>query len=238
MPVTKAAGIGFPEVAPGLDYAVFEFETNIKLLAEMRMMVDGDKTHIYWPLGDGRCRFSFQMSEGFAKKSSFNKDHNLIDPRAQEASELSDTHLDHLLKHHAPWFIGSSKDVKWRVMVHFEKRLAKSFGQGRIWLDGDAAHMAASAGMLSMNVGMLEATDLAEKLSSETSEAGREFRLDAYDLDRENEWHSLFDIDQTIFGRDATADWLLQHRSSLIGFYLFESSDCACLANRPRRSRA
>jgi NADPH-dependent dioxygenase len=213
----KAAGIDFPEVAPGLDYAVFEFRTNVKPLTEMRMMVDGDKTHIYWPLGDGRCRFSFQMPDGFAKNSSFNKDHNLIDPKAQNASELSDAHLDRLLKQHAPWFIGSSKDVNWRVMVHFERRLAESFGRGRIWLAGDAAHMAAPAGMLSMNVGMLEAADLVEKLSQETSDAGREFRLDAYALDRENEWHGLFDIDHHIYGQDASADWLLRHRSNLIG---------------------
>jgi NADPH-dependent dioxygenase len=213
----QAAGIGFPEVAPSLDYAVFEFQTNVKLLTEMRMMVDGDKTHIYWPLGDGRCRFSFQMPAGFAKDKSFNKDHKLIDPQAQNVPELSNEHLDQLLHRHAPWFIGSSQDVKWRVMVHFERRLAESFGQGRIWLAGDAAHMAAPAGMLSMNVGMLEAADLAEKLSSETSDTGREFRLDAYDLDRENEWHFLFDIDQKIFGNGETAEWLLQHRANLIG---------------------
>jgi NADPH-dependent dioxygenase len=213
----KAADIDFPEVAPGLDYAVFEFHTNIKLLNEMRMMVDGERTHIYWPLGEGRCRFSFQMPEGFAKKSSFNKDHNLIDPAAQKSSELSDAHLAHLLKQHAPWFIGSANDVDWRVLVHFERRLAGAFGKDRIWLAGDAAHMASPAGMLSMNVGMLEAADLAGKLAQDTSVSGREFRIDAYALDRENEWHVLFDIDQQIYGLDPSADWLLQHRSNLIG---------------------
>lgn len=212
----QAAGIPFLETSPGLDYAVFEFQTNVKLLTEMRMMVDGSKTHIYWPMGDGRCRFSFQMPEGFAKKGSFNKDHNLIDPKAQRVSELSDAHLDHLLEQHAPWFIGSSKDVKWRLMVHFETRLAESFGNGRIWLAGDAAHMAPPAGVLSMNVGMLEAADLAEKLSSETSDAGRAFRLDAYNLDHMDEWRSLLDIDQCIYGTDASADWFLKHRTNLI----------------------
>lgn len=213
----KAAKIEFPEIASSLDYAVFEFETNTKPLTEMRMIIEDNKTHIYWPLGDGRCRFSFQMEPGFAKNSSFNKDHRLIDEAAQHVPELSNEHLDQLLQKHAPWFIGSSRDLKWRVMVHFEKHLADSFGNGRIWLAGDAAHMAPPAGILSMNVGMIEAADLAEKLSLDHNPAGRQFRLDAYNLDRSNEWRRLLDIDQHIVGIDPTAQWLLQHRESIIG---------------------
>gem|GEM_PF-203156 len=213
----KAAGIAFPEIGSSLDYAVFEFETNARLLTEMRMMLDGDKTHIYWPLGDGRCRFSFQMPTGFAQLNSFNKDHSLVDNMAQDSSELSNEHLDNLLHQHAPWFIGSSKDVKWRVMVHLEKHLAESFGNDRIWLAGDAAHMAPPAGILSMNVGMLEAADLAEKLSSETSGEGRQFRLDAYNLDRITEWRRLLDIENNIVSEGESADWLLNHRSNVIG---------------------
>jgi len=213
----KVAGIDFPEVAPSMDYAVFEFKTNVKPLTEMRIMVDGDQTHVYWPLSDNRCRFSFQMSKGFAENASFEKTPQKEDPDGLEAAGLGDAHLDYLLKTHAPWFVGSSKDVQWRVVVHFERRLATSFGEGRVWIAGDAAHMAAPAGMLSMNVGMQEAADLASKLSQDTNESSREFRLDAYALDRENEWHSLFDIGQEIFAQDPSGEWFLKHRSNLIG---------------------
>jgi 2-polyprenyl-6-methoxyphenol hydroxylase-like FAD-dependent oxidoreductase len=211
----KAAGIEFPEMTSHLDYAVFEFETNVKPLTEMRMMVDGSKTHIYWPLAEGRCRFSFQMEPGFAQQSSFYKNRNWIDADVQESHELSNEHLDKLLKRHAPWFIGSSDDVIWRVMVHFEKRLADSFGKDRIWLAGDAAHMAPPAGILSMNVGMLEAADLAKKLSDENSDEGREFMLSAYNLDRVTDWRQLFDIDQKIIAKDPSAEWLIEHRDNL-----------------------
>jgi 2-polyprenyl-6-methoxyphenol hydroxylase-like FAD-dependent oxidoreductase len=78
----KSQGIEFPEIASDLDYAVFEFQTNTKLLTEMRMMLHGDKTHLFWPLGDSRCRFSFQMKPGFTKNASFNKVHHIIDERA------------------------------------------------------------------------------------------------------------------------------------------------------------
>jgi len=213
----KAANIAFPEFAQSLDYAVFEFETNSRPLTEMRMMIDGDRTHVYWPLGEGRCRFSFQMPSGFAEKNSFNTEHQFIDRKAQDSEELSDTNLDRLLHQHAPWFIGSSKDVKWRVLVHFEKRLAESFGSGRIWLAGDAAHTAPPAGILSMNVGMLEGADLAERLSAETSNDSRQFHLDAYNLDRVTEWRRMLDIDKQIVGHGSDAKWLLQHRSNIMG---------------------
>ncbi|MDQ8194528.1 FAD-dependent monooxygenase [Coraliomargarita sp. SDUM461004] len=213
----KAVGIAFPEIESNLDYAVFEFKTNTRLLTEMRMMVDQEKTHIYWPLGNDRCRFSFQMPRNFAHIHSFNKDHSMVDHAAQDSSELSNAHLDYLLSKHAPWFIGSSNDVKWRVMVHFEKHLAESFGSGRIWLAGDAAHMAAPAGVLSMNMGMLEGADLAEKLSLDSNHEGRQFRLNAYNLDRTTEWRRLFDIDQKISTDDSNGEWLLKHRNNIIG---------------------
>ncbi len=213
----RSAGIIFPEIAPSLDYAVFEFQTNVRLLTEMRMIIEDNKTHIYWPLGNGRCRFSFQMEPGFATRASFNKDHSLIDSEAQHAPEISNEYLDRMLRQHAPWFVGSSDEVKWRAMVHFEKHLADSFGHGRIWLAGDAAHMAPPAGILSMNVGMHEAADLARRLSIDSSEEVRQFRLKAYNVDRINEWRRLLDMDHHISGRDRTATWLLEHRDSVIG---------------------
>jgi len=213
----KSAGISFPEIGPSLDYAVFEFETNTRLLSEMRMMIEGDRTHLYWPLGDGRCRFSFQMEPGFAERGSFNKSHQLVDREAQNAPELSDHHLNTLLKLHAPWFIGSTKDVKWRAVVHFERRLADHFGKDRIWLAGDAAHMAAPAGMLSMNVGMHEAADLATRLGAGTSDDARLFSLNAYTQNCSSEWRRLLDMDFRIVGDGIGAEWLLQHRNNVIG---------------------
>jgi 2-polyprenyl-6-methoxyphenol hydroxylase-like FAD-dependent oxidoreductase len=102
-------------------------------------------------------------------------------------------------------------------MVHFEKRLADTFGKGRIWLAGDAAHMAPPAGMLSMNEGMLEAADLADKLSSDAGDDARRFLLDAYNLDHITEWRQLLDVDNRLQGVDESAEWLLKHRSNIIG---------------------
>ena len=141
----------------------------------------------------------------------------MIEAVAKHIPELSDAHLDELLARHAPWFIGSSSDVEWRTLVHFEKHLVDSFGSGRIWLAGDAAHLAPPAGVLSMNVGMVEVADLADKLSSDTDDDARQKRLEAYNLDRVLEWRRLLDVDHTITRRDAEADWLMSHRESIVG---------------------
>ncbi|MFU8848035.1 MAG: FAD-dependent monooxygenase [Opitutales bacterium] len=45
--------------------------------------------------------------------------------------------------------------MRWRTLVYFEQRFVESFGQGRIWLAGAAAHRTSPGGMLSMNVGVV-----------------------------------------------------------------------------------
>jgi 2-polyprenyl-6-methoxyphenol hydroxylase-like FAD-dependent oxidoreductase len=46
----------FPEVAPSVDYAVFQFKTDAELPAEMRLIIKDGKTHVFWPLPNGYCR--------------------------------------------------------------------------------------------------------------------------------------------------------------------------------------
>ena len=47
----------------------------------------------------------------------------------------------------------------------FARRLARSFGSGGVWLAGDAAHQAAPVGVHSMNSGLVEARELAARMS-------------------------------------------------------------------------
>lgn len=211
------AGIQFIAIAPAKDYAVFEFATDADLPMEMRLIVEDHGTHIFWPRPNGRCRFSFQMPPNSAKRSHRRKDRHLIDNNQINNPELSHSNLQRLLAAHAPWFKGKVKFISWRMMVHFEHRLAENFGRNRIWLAGDAAHIAPPAGILSMNVGMHEAVDLVEHLSTDDSDDVRNFRLHAYGADRLGEWKRLLDTDHHIVGTNATAAWLLQHHDDIIG---------------------
>jgi 2-polyprenyl-6-methoxyphenol hydroxylase-like FAD-dependent oxidoreductase len=47
----------------------------------------------------------------------------------------------------------------------FERRLTRNFGKGGVWLAGDAAHQAAPVGVHSMNSGLVEACELAARIS-------------------------------------------------------------------------
>lgn len=211
------AGIEFPKVRPSLDYAVFEFKTDADLPNEMRLIIKGDKTHVFWPLPNGHCRWSFQVERGMAPNNSLDKDHHLIQFGDHGHSLLNRDHLDTFLAENAPWFKGSIEDLNWRMLVKFENRLANGFGHNRIWLAGDSAHMTPQAGILSMNVGMREAIDLVEILSNSNTDAARQSALADYNRHRLAEWKHLLDLDHHISAADQTARWMLAHHDSLIG---------------------
>ena len=103
------------------------------------------------------------------------------------------------------------------MMVRFEHRLANQFGKDRIWLAGDSAHTTPAAGILSMNVGIREAFDLAEILASNETDTQRQRMLRQYNKTRLAEWKQLLDLGHTLDAADKTAQWLLGHRASLVG---------------------
>ena len=77
---------------------------------------------------------------------------------------LEEARVRELLRQRAPWFAVGARELGWSVEVRFERRLAASFGRGRVWLAGDAAHLTGPLGMQSMNAGLDEASDLAARL--------------------------------------------------------------------------
>jgi 2-polyprenyl-6-methoxyphenol hydroxylase-like FAD-dependent oxidoreductase len=211
------AGIDFPEISPSMDYAVFEFKTDADLPQEMRLIIRDDKTHVFWPLPNGCCRWSFQVKQGEAPTHSLEKDHHLLQFGNHGYPLLDREHLDGFLAENAPWFKGSIENLNWRMLIKFEHRLANAFGKDRIWLAGDSAHMTPQAGILSMNVGMREAVDLVDRLASGTTDSRRQEALASYNTQRLAEWEHLLDLDHHIGAVDQTARWILGHRSSLVG---------------------
>lgn len=209
----RVSGTDFDEIGPAQSYAVFEFKTDADLADEMRIIVDGPRTHIFWPMPDNYCRWSFEVPEDEAPIETLDKEHCIVYTGHKGFSLLDDTHLDGLISQHAPWFRGSVEEMRWRMLVHFEKRIAGSFGKDRIWLAGDAAHLTAPGGMLSMNVGMHEAFDLVQRLTM-TEDETREMALATYDEERRQEWNDLLCLDHVLCG-DSASIWLLQHKDQL-----------------------
>jgi 2-polyprenyl-6-methoxyphenol hydroxylase-like FAD-dependent oxidoreductase len=104
---------------------------------------------------------------------------------------LDETRTRELLRERAPWFEKGAMDIGWSIEVRFEHRLAESFGRGRVWLAGDAAHLTGPAGMQSMNAGLAEAQGLAARIKRiRDGQTGLEL-LDAYGRERLADWGFL-----------------------------------------------
>jgi len=188
--------IPFEKVARVSSFAVFEFRTDLDLdhAATVVMTEGGDS--MMWPLPGGYCRWAFEVEDGDGSRGhDRDKDRLFVQIGSSGYRVLESSQLTAFLSKRAPWFTGSIGSMRWRMIVHFEKRLVESFGRGRIWLAGDAAHLAAPVGMQSMNIGMLESHELGLTLSRilsghETSEEA----LNAYNEDRLDEWRSLLGL--------------------------------------------
>ncbi len=209
----RVCDITFQETSPPESYAVFEFQTDAELPDEMRIVLDAQGRHLFWPMPNNYCRWSFEVNPDEAPLENLNKEHCLVYAGQRGFPLLDDAHLAGFLSQHAQWFRSSSESMRWRMLVRFEKRLANSFGHDRVWLAGDAAHQTSPGGMLSMNVGMHEAYDLVERLAVD-SEDLRQSALSTYSEERMSEWTQLLDLDHSLQSDNADP-WIYQHRDDL-----------------------
>lgn len=205
--VRRTLGIKFPESAPADYYAVFEFETDANLQNSIRLVFGQDTTDVLWPLPGGAARWSFQLP-------------GYVDPQVEEMKkrldaaglgyiptertkdriegspgdllpELDESHLAKLLDERAPWFAGKVGKVAWKTLVRFEKRQAERYGSGRMWLAGDAAHLAGPAAIQSMNLGLQEADDLAASLAAVLKEGASTAVLEEYNTRWTANWQRM-----------------------------------------------
>jgi 2-polyprenyl-6-methoxyphenol hydroxylase-like FAD-dependent oxidoreductase len=188
--VRRAVGIDFPDAGSAQDFAVFEFKTDVDLGHEMRLNLARDSANVCWPLPEGFCRFSFEIPRA-AVFEEREKDRSIVQLGGTPYPVLTDEHLTTLLRERAPWFRGRAEQVCWRMVVRFERRLAESFGSGRVWLAGDAGHLTGPVGVQSMNVGLREAHDLAGAIAGCLRDGGGPAGLESYGRARQAEWTRL-----------------------------------------------
>lgn len=194
--VRRQLGIDFSELGPTEHYAVFEFASDYVQRKRSALVFDGDLMNVFWPLPDNLFRWSFQVEPDNSDLWSREKDRNLVQILGLRAyPALNEDLLHYLLQQRAPWFDGSVDGLHWRMLVRFEKRLAERFGEGRIWMAGDAAHMSYPAGVQSMNVGIRESRNLAGIIAGIVQGKENPDRLQDYERDRRAEWHFLLGLD-------------------------------------------
>jgi len=222
--VRRMMGIDFAEVSPPLHFAVFEFKTNADLDHEMRVVLGERTTDAVWPLPDGYCRWSFQLEDYAAPKATRVKDRIALQLGTSQYPVLDEENLRTLLAERAPWFDGEIQEINWRLVVRFERRLASSFGSGRVWLAGDAGHTTGPVGMQSMNVGLREAHDLTAIITGVLRDGESVDRLQAYNQQRQTEWRQLLGVEGGFKAAEQADPWI-RERSNRVPMCIPASGD-------------
>ncbi|MFY9822828.1 MAG: NAD(P)/FAD-dependent oxidoreductase, partial [Thermoanaerobaculia bacterium] len=156
----------FEEMKPAELFAIFEVAAGGPAEHEAKVVFHDGKAGVLWPLGGRRFRWSLEIEswEGFEEPRF--KSRHFPQVSDEPFPYLVREKLHQLLAERAPWFVKDIGDVVWSMAVRFERRLAGRFGRGRVWLAGDAAHLASPIGAQSMNGGLSEARDLARRLAA------------------------------------------------------------------------
>jgi 2-polyprenyl-6-methoxyphenol hydroxylase-like FAD-dependent oxidoreductase len=189
--VRRMAGIEMAVHGGGQLFSVYEIEATGELPAEVRVILDPDLTSVYWPLEEGRCRWGFQI---------------------QDASEhrVSVERLEQLIAARAPWWTAQPTQIYWSTLGLFERRLARSLGNGGVWLAGDAAHQAAPIGVHSMNSGLAEARELAARMSRILHAGAAPSLLQEFATQTHEAWQQLLDSGPAVRALPGADPWVRQ----------------------------
>ncbi|HEY6983149.1 FAD-dependent monooxygenase [Reyranella sp.] len=135
-----------------------------------------DRLHIFWhkdgilaffPITDGRWRVVADL--GPARDDGHHPDPTLEEVQALMTARGSKAVM---------------RDPYWLASFRINERKVARYGQGRVFLAGDAAHIHSPAGGQGMNTGMQDAFNLAWKLSLVIRGVCKPALLDSYSIER------------------------------------------------------
>ena len=194
--VRRQLGIEMQPAGPAGTVAVFELEGEsvpagdiARRRREMRITFAGEARSVWWPLPGERVRVSFELADQAPTAARGKSRLPSIVPWL--ASALDERRLHELTAERLPWHGAPSGRLMWSAAVCFERALATAFGRGRVWLAGDAAHLAFPFGVQSMNEGIVEAQDLAVRCGRVLAGAVPLASLESYGRERLARWRGL-----------------------------------------------
>jgi 2-polyprenyl-6-methoxyphenol hydroxylase-like FAD-dependent oxidoreductase len=195
--VRRMAGFEMAEHGQGEIFSVYEVEATGELPAEVRVILDPDLTSVYWPLEEGRCRWGFQIHDASAHEPSMER-------------------LEQLIAARAPWCTAQPTQIYWSTLGVFERRLTRTFGGGGVWLAGDAAHHASPVGVHSMNSGLLEAHELATRISGILRAGGASSILEQFATEMHDTWQRLLGVGGPVRALPGADPWVRQVGSRIL----------------------
>jgi len=195
--VRRMAGIEMAEHGGRQLFSIYEIEATGELPDEVRVILDPDLTSVYWPLEKGRCRWGFQIHDASGHEPSMER-------------------LAQLVAARAPWCTARPTQIYWSTLGSFEWRLARSFGKGVVWLAGDAAHQAAPVGVHSMNSGLVEARELATRISRIQRAGEAPSLLQEFATETHEAWQWLLSAGGTVRALPGADPWVRQTAARIL----------------------
>ena len=195
--VRRLAGIKTLEAGRTEVFAVFEIEAEGSMPDEARFDLDSGATNVYWPMEEDRCRFSFELP-------------------TESPFEPNPETLQTLLTERAGWFTARPTGSFWTTTARFERKIVDRFGRGRVWLAGDAAHLASPLGAQSMNVGLREGHDLAQHTAGVIRGGAPLGSLDAYGAARRAEWSMLLGGEKAVAPAASAGEWVRANAARIV----------------------
>ena len=218
--VRRLLGLDFDRVGEGGDqvFAVFEQLAPPPAPREVRVVLGEDSANVLWPLAPDRLRWSFELTDPRGLVSQRSKGRLAVHLGGDVFPYLDHDDLVRLVAERAPWpgAAPSDGELTWSVAVRFERRLVSRFGDGRVWLAGDAAHLTGPVGVQSMNVGLREAHELAWRAAEIVESGGEDGLLVDYESERQGEWRRLLGLGGAIEITASAPAWVARGADRLI----------------------
>jgi len=209
----RSGRVGAPQL-----FGVYEIETAEPVDGVIKVVLSKSANAVLWPLAKNRCRWTLQLASAKVAGEFPRKERNrLISDRTR--TELKGIHeLHDFLARRVPWFsVQKIAEINWVAVVQFQPQLALKFGHGRCWLAGDSAHQTSPAGMQSMNLGLLEGADLANKLKSILRDNVGLQVLQAYNRIHQVQWRHLLGLRAVPGIPDSLLFWASRQFTTILG---------------------
>ncbi len=182
--VAARLGIAAEERRPAQVFAAFEVELGDDVPGdELQILLGRHTVDAVWPLPGGWFRCTFELRDPHVVSPERFKDRAVWSMATPELSAL----LARLMAERAPW-LPKPRKVGWSAVTRFERRLAPSWGRGRTWLVGDAAHLASPLGSHSLNRGFREADALSASIAAIRGGGAGDAALSAWAERSRAEW--------------------------------------------------
>lgn len=151
------------------------------------------------PAGEAHIAFDksdFVLVMAYGDKNQYRLIGTVQDERASDPENLTFNDVGHA----AIEGLGISIDkVNWFSTYRVHHRVTDHFRHGRAFLLGDAAHVHSPAGGQGMNTGIVDAINLAWKLSAVLKSQAPDSLLDSYDSERRAFAHKLVETTDRLF---------------------------------------